>query len=442
MQPIVTVKPFHLAWFTNFTPDEWNGPFSNGGLPWDGKFYVEMAQALERACFDYIMFEDKLAISEAYGGSMAVYLKHALGMAPKHDPVPLAALIGAATSRIGVVATMSTLGYPPFLLARLASTVDSIAGGRFGWNIVTSAENAAAQNFGLDALPPRELRYEMAHEYMELVYQLFDSWAPDAVVRDRETGTYADYTKVRTIDFKGKYFSSRGPLNTVRSPQGVPTLVQAGGSPKGRDFAAKHADSVVAVCPGPVAMKEYRDDIRARAERHGRNPDDIKVLFLVSPVLAETNEEARAKYARMVSAPAFIEQNLALISAITDIDFKQYDLDRPLPGRLVTNGEQGSLDAFQQAGSGKRLRQLVLDASGGVIASVELTGTPDEVADRMGDAMAEVGGDGFLITTPSLSVNRRQIAEVTDGLVPALQRRGLMRTEYGEKTLRETLRAF
>ena len=201
---------FHLGWFTNFTPDEWNGPFSNGGMPWDGEFYVEMAKSLERACFDYIMLEDKLAVSETYGGSSEAYLKHALGFAPKQDPVPLAALIGGATKHLGVVATMSTMAYPPFLLARLCSTVDSIAGGRFGWNIVTSAENAAAQNFGMEELPPRELRYDMAHEYMDLCYKLWNSWEPGAVIRDRETGTYVDYTKVNPINFAGRFFQVPG----------------------------------------------------------------------------------------------------------------------------------------------------------------------------------------------------------------------------------------
>ncbi len=433
---------FHLGWFTNFTPDEWNGPFSNGGSPWDGKFYVEMALALERAKFDFIMLEDKLSVSESYGASSEAYLKHALGMAPKHDPVPLATLIGAGTSRIGVVATMSTLGYPPFLLARLCSTVDHICGGRFGWNIVTSAEDSAAQNFGLDKLPPREKRYAMAHEYMEVVYRLFDSWAPDAVVMNRETATYADFRKVEPIHFKGEFFRCRGPLNTVRSPQGRPTLVQAGGSPSGRDFAAKHADLVVCVMQGTAAMRSYRDDIRSRARAHGRNPDDVKVLFLVAPVLAETESEARAKQQRIASDPNFIEQNLVLISAITDIDFKKYALDAPLPERLTTNGEQGSLDNFQQWGSNKTLRELVVEASGGIVSCVPLIGTPESLADRMGEVMADVGGDGFLLTTPSLSVNRRQIIEVADGLVPALQRRGLVRTEYAHETLRENLRAF
>jgi len=438
----MVAKRFHLGWFTNFTPDEWNGPFSNGGMPWDGAFYVDMAKTLERACFDYIMLEDKLAVSETYGGTSEAYLKHALGFAPKQDPVPLAALIGSATKNLGVVATMSTMAYPPFLLARLCSTVDSIAGGRFGWNIVTSAENAAAQNFGMEELPPRELRYDMAHEYMDLCYKLWNSWEPGAIIRDRETGTYVDYTKVNPINFSGKFFKCRGPLNTVRSPQGVPALVQAGGSPKGRDFAAKHADSIIAIGEGIEGMKEYRNDIRVRAKAHGRNPDDIKVLFLIAPVLGETNDEAWAKYRRMSADPQFLEQCLVLISAITDIDFKKYDLDKPLPEKLYTNGEQGSLDMFQQWGSNKTVRDLVIEASGGIVASVELVGTPEDVADKMGETMEAVGGDGFLITTPVQSTNRRTIIEICEGLVPALQRRGLVRTEYTGKTLKENLRAF
>ncbi len=433
-------KRFHLGWFMNFTADFWNGPFANGGSPWTGEPFVDMAQMLERACFDYIMVEDKLSVSEAYGGTAEIYAKQAHGMVPKHDPAPLAALMGAATTRLGIVITMSTLGYPPFLLARLASTLDHICGGRFGWNIVTSAEDAAAQNFGLDKLPPRELRYDMAHEYMDLVNQLFDSWEPDAVVMDREKHVYADYRKIHTIDFKGKFYKCRGPLNTCRSPQGRPVYVQAGGSPKGRDFAAKHADSIITLVDGMEGMKEYRDDVRRRAKAHGRNPDDLKVLFLVVPTLAETDEEAYAKRDRFINSQDFVEQTLGLISAITDIDFAQYDLDSKLP-HLTTNGEQGSLDKFQQWGSGKTLRELVHDSSE-FASSIELIGTPDSVADRMGEIIEEVGGDGFLITTNNQSVSRRIVLEVTEGLVPALQRRGLVRTQYGYPTLRETLREF
>jgi len=430
-------KPFHLAWFTNFTAGNWDGTFSHGGSPWDGRFFVDMAQALERACFDYVIYEDKLLVPEAYRGSTETTLKYAQQV-PKHDPVPLAAMVAAATSRLGVVATMSTLAWPPFMLARASATIDHIAGGRFGWNIVTSGEDLAAQNFGMDVLPPRETRYAMADEYMDLVNQLFDSWEPGAVVKDRARGVYADHTKVHPIHFKGDFFKVRGPLNTAPSPQGRPTYVQAGGSPRGRDFAAKHADSIIATANQISGMKQFRDDVRARAAKLGRNPDDIKILYLVYPCLGETREEAKEQHQRLVTEPSFIEAAIAGIGQITDIDFSQYDLDKPLP-KLTTNGESGALDKFQQWGSGKTLRQL---ASERYDNGLDLIGTPDEVAARMGEAIDEIGGDGFLISTPLQRISRRYINEVCEGLVPALQRRGLMRTAYSRSTLRETLREF
>lgn len=433
----VPPKPFHLAWFMNFVADEWNGSWGDGGKDWSGDFYVEMAKDLERACFDYIIIEDKLMVSDAYGGTMEADLKH--GVNPKHDPVPLAVLMAQATSRLGVVATMSTSFYPPFLLARLAATVDHIAGGRFGWNIVTSGEDRSAQNFGMERLYEHDERYEMATEYLELVLQLWDSWEPDAIVRDRDRDVYADHTKVHPIHYEGKYYKSRGPLNTVRSPQGHPVLCQAGASPRGREFAARYADTIIAAANGPADMKAYRDDIRQRMEQMGRKPDDCKVLFLVSPVLGDTTAEAVEKKRRWMSDPVFIEYALAEISSITEIDFAQFDLDQPLP-EVTTNGERGSLENFARKGKGKTLRELVSD--GGLGSAAELVGTPDDVAAEMGAIMDEVGGDGFLLTSPVMRLNRRYIAEVTDGLVPALQRRGLMRTEYAFEQFRDHLIEF
>jgi long-chain alkane monooxygenase len=431
-------KRFHLGWFMNFTIDDWTAPFTAGGKPWEGDFYVDMAKAMERACFDYIMFEDTLMVSDSYGGSTKAYLKHAL-MGPKGDPAPMAALVGANTSRMGVVVTMSTLGYPPFMLARLCSTLDNICKGRFGWNIVTSGENRAAQNFGLDGLPPRQQRYDMADEYVELCKQLWASWDPDAVVLDRATNTYADHSKVRPINFVGKYYKCRGPLNCAPSPQGRPAFVQAGGSPRGRQFAAETADSIIASASGIAAMKEYRDDVRARAAHAGRNPDDIKVLFTVSPMLAETQEAARDKMDAWINSPDYIERTLAGISSTTDIDFSQFELDAELP-RLSTNGEQGSLDAFAQWDKGKTLRQLATDRATRGLEGV--VGTPDQVADRLAEVMEAVGGDGFLISAGQWKISRRYINEICEGLVPALQRRGLVRTEYTKSTLREILREF
>ena len=428
---------FHLAWFMNFVADEWRGNWGSGGDDWSGRFYVDMARDLERAAFDYMIIEDKLMVSDAYGASMQADLKH--GINPKHDPVPLAVLMAQATSRLGIVATMSSSFYPPFLLARLAATVDHIAGGRFGWNIVTSGEDRAAQNFGLDRLYEHDERYEMATEYVDLVCQLWDSWDADAVVRDRETGTYADHTKVHTVDYEGTYYRARGPLNTVRPPQGYPVLCQAGASPRGREFAARTADTIIAAAVDPAGMKEYRDDIRSRMERYGRKPDDCKVLFLISPVLGDTKEEALAKQSRWMNDPNYIEYTLAEISSITEIDFSQFDLDQPLPS-VSTNGERGSLDNFVKKGAGRTLRQLV--SGGGLATAVDLVGTPEEVADEMGEIMEEVGGDGFLLTSPVLRLNRRYITEITDGLVPALQRRGLVRRDYTFEHFRDNLLEF
>jgi alkanesulfonate monooxygenase SsuD/methylene tetrahydromethanopterin reductase-like flavin-dependent oxidoreductase (luciferase family) len=275
---------------------------------------------------------------------------------------------------------------------------------------------------------------------MDVVNQLFASWEPDSIVMDRESDTYADWTKVKPIHFKGKFFKCRGPLNTAPSPQGRPTYVQAGMSEKGRDFAAKHADSIIAGANGTKAMKAFRDDIRQRAAKFGRNPDDIKVLYLFSPVMGETEDEAKIVNERCMGQHRYAERRLSLISGITDIDFSKFDMDKPLPEDLTTNGESSSLKRFAQLGSGKTLRQLVKE--GGKSGSVDVVGTPAQVAMRMGEVMEEVGGDGFLLRNPFHHINRRYIYEVTDGLVPALQRLGLVRTEYTKPTLRETLLEF
>ena len=222
--------------------------------------------------------------------------------------------------------------------------------------------------------------------------------------------------------------------------QGRPAFVQAGGSPRGRQFAAETADSIIAPSSGVAGIKAYRDDVRARAEAAGRDPDEIKVLFVCAPVLGVTEAEAHAKLAAIAAHPSYIDRVLAGISSITDIDFSEFDLDKELP-HLTTNGEQGSLDAFARFGNGQTLRERCMEQ---VNRGLEgLVGTPDQVADRMGEIIEEVGGDGFLITRPyTTNINRRYILEICEGLVPALQRRGLTRTQYTKSTLRETLREF
>ena len=429
---------FHLGWFLNFVADEWNGNWGDGGRDFTGDFYVEIARDLERGRFDYVLLEDKLMVSTAYGGTMEHDLKH--GVNPKHDPVPLAVLMANATSRLGVIPTMSTTFYPPFLLARLCSTIDHIARGRFGWNVVTSGEDRSAQNFGMDKLYEHDDRYARASEYMEVVTKLWESWEPDAIERNTTTGTFANFKKVHTIDFDAKYYKVRGPLNTAPSPQYRPTIAQAGASPPGRELAARHADTIVAPANGIESMRSYREDIHARMKAHGRDPSECKLLFLVSPIVADTHDEAQAKAQRWFTDPLYIEYMLAEISSITEIDFAQFDLDEPLP-ELSTNGERGALQSFVSRGKDKTLRELVTN-TGVIGGNLQFCGTPAEVADEMGEVMKQVGGDGFLITSPVMRLNRRYVTEITDGLVPELQRRGLVRKEYTTTMLRDHLREF
>ncbi|GAA4545905.1 NtaA/DmoA family FMN-dependent monooxygenase [Pseudonocardia xishanensis] len=427
---------FHLGWFTNFSNPPWLAPYAGTeGATWpDGEAHVEFTRSLERACFDYVMLEDSSMVSDAYEGSSRVDLKYGL-YAPKHDPMMLAPVLADATRNIGIIATCSTSFYPPWLLARRFSTLDHLSGGRIGWNMVTSSEDRAAQNYGMDELPEHDLRYERAGEFVELTRRLWDSWEPDALVMDAATGTYVDHTKVHTIDFEGRFHRSRGPLNLLSSPQRHPVLCQAGGSPKGRDFAARYADTLLTAETHSVeAMKAFRDDIRARMVAHGRDPDELKIMFITQPVLAGTVAQAEAKRQRMLAGvDARIESSLGHISALTENDLSTWGLDEEF-GDLTTNGHRSTLADFMRAGRTPREAAL-----GWSMKNVRFVGTPDSVAAEMGEVMAEVGGDGFLITG---SISRRFVDEITEGLVPALQRRGLTRTEYGGGTLRETLREF
>jgi FMN-dependent oxidoreductase (nitrilotriacetate monooxygenase family) len=432
-------RPFHLAWFMNFSgPRTWSTPFPDADARrWtNGDFYVDMIRAMERGCFDYMMLEDSSMVSDAYAGSSEVDLKYGL-YAPKHDPIPLVPVLARATKHIGIVATASTTFYPPFLLARSMATLDHLTEGRVGWNIVTSSEHRAAQNFGMDQIWEHDNRYDRADEFVELVTQLWGSWDQDAVVMDRGTGVYVDHTKVRTIDFEGKYFKSRGPLNTMPPLQGRPVFCQAGGSPRGREFAAHHADTLLASAQGIEAMKEYRNDIRTRMGNYGRSPDTCKVMFIVSPIIGDTHEDALEKKRRMTAqSDAKIEMALGHLSALTENDFSTFDLDQPLED-VETNGHRTTLSNFIKMGAGgKTLREVALGWSS---SSLDLVGTPDEVAGQMGEAMEEVGGDGFLI---SGGLSRRFISEIADGLCPALQRRGLIRDGYEHAHFRDNLLAF
>lgn len=431
---------FHLGFFTSFAPDEWNGPLAAHSANFaDGRFYVDTARDLERACFDFVLYEDSLAVPEVFGGSREVYLEEAL-VAPKHDPVPLTVAVGAHTSRIGVAATMSTTFYSPFTLARLSSTVDGLTSGRFGWNMVTSTGDGVAANFGVPQLLDHDERYDLADEFVDAADALWNSWDDGAVVMDHASGRYADPSKVRPAQFEGRWLRTRGPLNTVPSPQRRPVLIQAGASDRGRAFAARNAEVVVATARGIEGMKAYRDDVRARMVEFGRDPDSCKVLFMVTPIIGRTADEARAQFDDFMQTRRFQIDVLARLSAYTGHDLSVYDLDEPLPP-IATEGSAGLLARLAQWGSGKPLRQCVAEM-GFASDCLDLVGTADSVADEMAAAIEEVGGDGFLLGAPGFQPSRVHVASITEALVPALQRRGVVRTRYEFETFRENLLAF
>jgi long-chain alkane monooxygenase len=337
-----------------------------------------------------------------------------------------------------VVATIATTESTPFQVARMMMTLDHLSGGRIGWNVVTGSNDRAAQNFGFDGQPEHDLRYDMADEFVAAVKGLWDSWEDDAVVLDRESGVYVDAAKVHAVNFEGRYFRTRGPLNTVPGPQRQPVLVQAGVSPRGQRFSATHADSVIATGTDYAAKNRLRASIRQHAAAAGRDPDTVKVLFLAEPILGETDEEARAKAARMRDASSqALDFALSSLSSITMIDFSQFDPDQPLPEGLATNGHQGQLNDL--VSSGKTLRQWVTGANWGA-EDAGFVGSPQTVADQLESVCEEIGGDGFLITTATPT--RRYVSEIVDGLVPELQRRGVVRRCYEHQRLRDNLLAY
>ncbi len=433
----MTKKPFHLAWFISrgYGPKAWR-------LPWGGPnpeqwvkpdLLVDLARSLERACFDYVMIEDSSNIPYTYKNSHETYLRYAVD-SPKLDPAVLTSFMIQATKHLGIITTLSTTEYPPYLLARLTNTLDHVSEGRTGWNLVTGSNDGGAQNYGLDGQYPHDQRYDRADEFVDAVIQLWESWDADAMVIDQEKEIFADPSKVRPIHYNGNYVRVRGPLSAPRSPQGRPVICQAGGSPRGRAFAARWAETVIGSAGSIESMKSLREDIRSRAASYGRDPDSLKILFLVSPIVDQFTESAMARHeAQIADAESHIEWHLASFSRLTGIDFSKYDLDEPLP-ELTSNGHRTLVAQY----AGRTLRQI---AHGGrSVPNMNLVGTYQNVAATMSEIIDEVGGDGFLIMNGEHT--RRYVTEITDGLVPELQRLGVVRRQYEHKLLRDNLMAW
>jgi alkanesulfonate monooxygenase SsuD/methylene tetrahydromethanopterin reductase-like flavin-dependent oxidoreductase (luciferase family) len=258
---------------------------------------------------------------------------------------------------------------------------------------------------------------------------------------DQDTPRYADHTKVHPIDFDGKYFKVRGPLNTIPGPQRRPVIAQAGNSAAGRDFAAHHADTMLAMGRTVEQMRDFRVDMHRRLVEYGRKPDELKILFLVTPIVAATESEAQEREKLRVQAAATAENIEELLWGLTyvsggQVDFSKFDLDAPMP-HVIGNGEQSSMAQYVKGNSGKTLREVATTVR--QIGDLGLVGTPDTVAAKMGEIMEDVGGDGFLFYP---EMTRRTISEIADGLAPALQQRGLIRSGFSHANFRDNLLEF
>jgi len=442
---------YHLGWFlgAGFGIQVWNpaidGPWTgHNALEWmKPQLYVDLTNSLERAGFDYLLLEDTSQLDDGFRGSAETTLR--LGLwAPKNDPLPLVPLLTQQSRHIGIIPTLSSTFYPPYLAARLLTTLDHLTEGRVGFNIVTSGSDLAAKNYGYDTLPPKEDRYRRATEWVEIVKGLQGSWDRDAVLADIDAGRYADHTKVRRLDHDGEFFKVRGPLNTIPGPQQIIPMVEAGNSPAGRTLSAMHGDAMLASCHSVEAMKAFRDDMHARLIANGRSTDDLKVMFLVSPVIAATDDEAArqveaAKAARW--SEGALEHMLWYLDHITGVDLSDIDLETPVPQVLQALESSGRTQtAIYNIFGGqedKSLREVLATRS--YSRDLGVIGSPETVAAKLDEIMEEVGGDGFLIHLPT---TRLAIAQMCDGVAPILQRRGSIRSGFEHRTFRENLFAF
>ncbi|GGT01723.1 LLM class flavin-dependent oxidoreductase [Nonomuraea spiralis] len=402
----------------------WRHPRTEPSRLTDVRHYQELARIAERGKLDSLFLADGVALQ----GNVR---HNALGGL---EPLTLLAALASVTDHIGLIATVSTTYNEPFHVARKFASLDHISGGRAGWNIVTSASEAEALNFGVER-PAHAARYARADEFLDVVGKLWDSWEDDAILGDRAGGLYADTGKIHPIEHAGHHFAVRGPLNTSRSPQGRPLLVQAGSSEDGKEFAARHAEAVFTAQQTLEEGQEFYTDIKRRLAAHGRQPGDVLVLPGISPIIGSTEREALhlEKELEDLIIPAY---GLAQLSHMTGIELSEDDLDRPLPDvPTETEGAQSRRKLVIDLARRERLtvRQLLNRLAGGRGHRV-VAGTPEQIADQLQEWFFTGAADGFNIMPPLLPLG---LSDFVDHVVPELQIRGLFRYEYEGRTLRD-----
>ena len=435
-------ETLHLAIDCSFihTDHLWKTPGSWVGYQYYGPdFYEDIARIAERGVFDMIFFGDAAETPELFGGNFDTAVR--LGVRwPKHDMMPMIPLMARVAPHLGFGVTMSTTYHHPFHVARLFSSLDHITGGRVGWNAVTSAYKNEAANWGFDTMPSADQRYDRAREHMQVVTDLWASVEPDAILMDRDRGIFADPAKVHLLNHRGKYFNVRGPLPALPSPQGRPIIIQAGQSPDGMDLAARYADLQFVARRSAASMTEHRATLDRLLVKHGRDPRDLGVLWLIRVQSGHTETEAREKERRFLdSLPP--EAGLIELSFQYGVDFSD------VPGEMRLS-DAAELVRAQQVHWGSFLEIVETEAPATTVGelgrrfiserSAHVVGSPEQIADRFEELHEAGGRNGGIILSKSFSAPG-MLRDFVELVVPELQRRGLMKKQYAGATLRENL---
>lgn len=413
----------------------WRHPKAQADAGINFKHYVEIAQTAERGKFDMIFLADNVGVREA---KMEALSRSAQYIA-NFEPITLIAALAAVTERIGLTCTASTSYNEPFHVARKFASLDHISGGRAGWNLVTSGMAVEAYNFNRDAHYGHAERYERANEFAEIVTALWDSWDDDAFPRDKESGQFFIPEKMHFLNHKGKHFKVKGPLNIPRPPQGRPVIVQAGTSDDGMDVAARFAEVIFSANLTMESCQQYFKEVKGRAvEKFGRKADHLKVMPGLSVYVGRTEAEAAEKYDYQNSLMHPIVAREILSTVLGGVDLTPYPFDGPLPENLpMSNASQSTFKYVTELAKRDKLSMReIAQVVAGARAKLVIKGTPKQIADMMEQWYVEEAADGFNIMPPYLPGALDNFVEL---VIPELQRRGLFRTEYTGRTLREHL---
>lgn len=426
-------RPLRFCLFTTNAPagfpgSPWNQPLAASHDYRSLDSWMDLARQLEAARFDAIFWADHSGVYDTYEGSRDETVRKAVQF-PINDPSALVSALAAVTEHLGFAFSANVIQEPPYSFARRAATLDHLTEGRVAWNIVTSFQKSAWRNVGFEVVADHAQRYARAEEYVDVFYKLLEgSWEDRAVVRDLDTGVYADPTAVHSIDHVGEFYRSAGPICVEPSPQRLPVLFQAGSSGDGRAFAARNAEAIFISAKSPQGAATFVKDIRERARQIGRNVEDVLVFQAISCIVGATEDEAQRKAEEM---RAFLshEASLAFQSSAMGLDLSTLDLDTPI-GDLDTNGMRGSVRALAEAAPNKQwtFREVIAKPM-----TPHVVGTAEQVADCL-EEWAESGIDGINI---SFINGPGELADFSKYAVPELQRRGLMQREYAPGTLRD-----